>query len=106
MFMATVTSVQNSEARLKKARKAVKTQESNASTERSNAKKNFGGSNVKHWKGTHYDTFERDRDSLYGKYNDWISKWGWGDDGSINGVVDKIDHEIGSLESWLDSFFN
>lgn len=103
--MSDQSKAENDKSRLKTAKGKVKTEQSNAESERKAAKTNFT-KDITLWKGKHFDDFKKDWDTLNSKYGDWISKWGWGDDGSINGVIDKMDHKIGSITAWLDSFFN
>ena len=105
VIMSDTSKAENDRSRLKTAKSRVKTEQSNAKSEHKDAKKNFT-KDIDYWRGTHFEEFKRDWDTLNDKYDDWISKWGWGDVGSINGVIDKIDHEIGSITAWIDSFFN
>ena len=103
--MEDTKSAENNRSRLTTAKKNVKKEQSNAKSVQKDAKKNFT-KDITLWKGKHFDDFKKDWDTLNSKYGDWISKWGWGDDGSINGVIDEMDHKIGSITAWLDSFFN
>ena len=84
---------------LKAAYRNVKAEQSNAKAERKTVDNAFD--KIKKWKGGVY-SFVKEQD-LKGKYDDWIWKWGWSDDGSINGVMDRLNSEIGSKEGLLAS---
>lgn len=88
---------------LKAARYRVGEEYTKAKAERKNARDNL---KIDHWKGNRFDDFKKDRSKLDDLYSDWNSKFGWGDDGSINGVMDKLDHEVATIGSYLDSIFN
>ena len=85
--------------RLKAAKSNISNEQSYAKSERTKVENGF--SRIRNWKGS---TFRAVQDiDLKGKYNDWIWKWGWSDDGSINGVLDRINSEIGNKKGILDS---
>lgn len=103
--MPSKTTIQNNQDALRTAKSNVKNQQSYAKTERTSTKSQIN-SGMSGWKGDKKNTFSKDYEILKKYYDNWISKWGWGDDGSINGVIDKIDQEIGDLESLWDSLWN
>ena len=105
VIMEDTKSAENNRSRLQTAKKNVKTEQGNAKDVQKDAKKNFT-KDITLWKGKHFEAFKKDWDTLNGNYNYWIRRSGWGDDGSINGVIDKMDHEIGTITAWLDSLFN
>lgn len=105
--MADISSAEREKSRLKTAIRKVKAEEKNARSLKNDWNNNL--KEVSTWKGTNFDTFKLRKNRLDKYLNDWIDVkgWnGWGDDGSINGVIDKMDQEIGSLSSWIDSFLN
>lgn len=105
--MADVSSAEREKSRLETAIRKVKTEEKNARSLKNDWNNNL--KEVSKWKGSNFDKFERLRKNLDKHLDNWIDVkgWnGWGDDGSINGVIDKMDQEIGSLSSWIDSFLN
>lgn len=105
--MADKSAAEREKSRLEDAVKKVKEQERSARSLKRDWNNNVDC--VKKWKGTNFDKYNKMKKNLDGYLNDWIDikGWGgWGDDGSINGVVDKMDQEIGSLASWLDSLVN
>ena len=103
--MEDTKSAENNRSRLTTAKKNVKKEQSNAKSVQKDAKKNFT-KDITLWKGKNFEQFKKDWSTLNGDYSYWISRSGWSDDGSINGVIDKMDYEIGTITAWLDALFN
>lgn len=101
--MADQSTLESNKSRLEKARKSLKEYQSDAKDLQSGYKKALG--RVKNWEGSNYKTIVKDV-NMEDKMKKWISKWGFSDDGSINGVIDRVDEEIGTIGSLLDSLFN
>ena len=101
--MADQSTLESNKSRLEKARKSLKEYQSDAKDLQSGYKKALAG--VKNWEGSNYKTIVKDV-NMEDKMKKWISKWGFSDDGSINGVIDRVDEEIGTIGSLLDSLFN
>ena len=101
--MADQSTLESNKSRLEKALKSLKEYQGDAKALRSGYKSALSG--VKNWEGSNYKTIVKDA-NMDQEFKDWISKWGFSDDGSINGVIDRVDMEIGTILSLLDSLFN
>ena len=85
--------------RLETAYNRVLTEEAIAKQEERKIKSAFKG--IKKWKGNVYQKI-KDND-LKEKYSSWIWQFGFRDDGSIDGVADRLNKEIGQKEGLLES---
>ena len=92
----------NSEiTRLEKALRNVEAEQGYAKREREKVKSTFSG--VRKWKGSVWDSVKNL--DVQGAYDSWIWRWGWSDDGSINGVADRLNDEIGEREGLLEQIW-
>jgi len=96
--MSEESDVQYEISRLETARSKVKTEQGYAERERDKVNSAYSG--VRKWKGAVWDEI-RSTD-VQGGYNEWIWRWGWHDDGSINGVADRLNDEIGKRKGLLE----